>query len=385
MTAEVLTVEEMYAADRFAAEHGVASLELMEEAGLRGRRMKSASAGRRVLCGAVRAGKQWRRRLCRCASSQCRAAGMSGSRPLVDIAQLKGDAAIMAGRWTGETIPLAGGEPRRRTLRRCACSVPACRGRSTVRYAVVFWTVKQQQGPRRRHRRAERHSWRHGQSLRRRLDRRRPYGHLLPQEAGASAFAGAARVATSSSPISAFPKPPSLRSSRSCSRTVPPLALSLAEKRKSQICPRALHRRQRSGARHRRRPAGGARRVARRRRLGQRRESARRRAINAAALTAIMVKPVPDASGLAELLKDKRFNAVVIGPGCGVGARRKKLVAAALASGAAVRPRCRRADVVRRRSASAFRLLREPAVLTPHAGRIRAPVSGRAREVEEQS
>src|SRR6185437_273542 len=32
MTAEVLTVDEMYAADRFASEHGVASLELMEEA-----------------------------------------------------------------------------------------------------------------------------------------------------------------------------------------------------------------------------------------------------------------------------------------------------------------------------------------------------------------
>src|SRR5262249_33509313 len=58
--------------------------------------------------------------------------------------------------------------------------------------------------------------------------------------------------------------------------------------------------------------------------------------VNAAHLTAIMVKPFDGAKGLSTLLSDKRFNAVALGPGCGVGERTQDLVAAALASDAAV-------------------------------------------------
>ncbi len=42
-------------------------------------------------------------------------------------------------------------------------------------------------------------------------------------------------------------------------------------------------------------------------------------AINAVHLTAIMVKPFEGADGLTELLSDKRLNAVILGPGLGVG------------------------------------------------------------------
>jgi hydroxyethylthiazole kinase-like uncharacterized protein yjeF len=57
---------------------------------------------------------------------------------------------------------------------------------------------------------------------------------------------------------------------------------------------------------------------------------------NAAQLTAIMLVPVDGADALAEMLADARKNAVVIGPGLGVGPQTCKLVEAALASSAAV-------------------------------------------------
>jgi hydroxyethylthiazole kinase-like uncharacterized protein yjeF len=48
-------------------------------------------------------------------------------------------------------------------------------------------------------------------------------------------------------------------------------------------------------------------------------------AVNAAALTAVMVRPAYNALEFATLLSDKRFNACVVGPGCGVGARARDL------------------------------------------------------------
>ncbi len=56
---------------------------------------------------------------------------------------------------------------------------------------------------------------------------------------------------------------------------------------------------------------------------------------NAAHLTAIMLKPFGDARDLAEILEDKRKNAVLIGPGAGVGDDTRDVVLAALNSGAA--------------------------------------------------
>src|SRR5215469_14209172 len=55
-------------------------------------------------------------------------------------------------------------------------------------------------------------------------------------------------------------------------------------------------------------------------------------AVNAAALTAVMVRAVDNPVQLAELFNDKRFNACVIGPGAGVGARTIDFVHTALSA-----------------------------------------------------
>ncbi len=91
-------------------------------------------------------------------------------------------------------------------------------------------------------------------------------------------------------------------------------------------------------------------------------------AVNAAHLTAIMVKPFAGASGLSGLLQDKRFNAVVIGPGCGIGRQTQELVAAVLESAAAA---VLDADALTSHAAdpnALFRQLRPSVVLTPHEG-----------------
>ena len=56
-------------------------------------------------------------------------------------------------------------------------------------------------------------------------------------------------------------------------------------------------------------------------------------AVNAAALTAVMVRASDGAQGLAALLADHRRNALVLGPAAGVGEETRAMVAAALAAG----------------------------------------------------
>ena len=74
-------------------------------------------------------------------------------------------------------------------------------------------------------------------------------------------------------------------------------------------------------------------------------------AVNAAANLAVMVRPVDGAEELADFLADPRRNAVVLGPGGGVGEPMRELVPALAA--ARGRARCRCADQLRRRSAGA--------------------------------
>ncbi|MCB1505110.1 MAG: NAD(P)H-hydrate dehydratase [Hyphomicrobiaceae bacterium] len=57
---------------------------------------------------------------------------------------------------------------------------------------------------------------------------------------------------------------------------------------------------------------------------------------NAAHLTAVMLKPCGSARALADLLSDTRMNALLIGPGAGIGVDTAEMVLAALASNAAV-------------------------------------------------
>jgi hydroxyethylthiazole kinase-like uncharacterized protein yjeF len=91
-------------------------------------------------------------------------------------------------------------------------------------------------------------------------------------------------------------------------------------------------------------------------------------AVNAAHLTAIMVKPFDGPRGLAALLSDKRFNALAIGPGCGVGESTKDLVAASLGSEAAVVFDADALTSFADNPGSLFSRLRPNCVLTPHAG-----------------
>ena len=55
-------------------------------------------------------------------------------------------------------------------------------------------------------------------------------------------------------------------------------------------------------------------------------------AVNAAALTAVMVRPLDTAAEFAETLADHRLNACVMGPGAGIGLHTRTLVLAAIAA-----------------------------------------------------
>jgi ADP-dependent NAD(P)H-hydrate dehydratase / NAD(P)H-hydrate epimerase len=108
-------------------------------------------------------------------------------------------------------------------------------------------------------------------------------------------------------------------------------------------------------------------------------------AVNAAQLTAIMVRDVDDPVALAGLLADERKNAVLIGPGVGVGDRTKAMVLAALASKAAV---VLDADALTSFASAPQPLFAAiagrsgPVALTPHAGefaRLFGPVGEGAR------
>lgn len=97
-------------------------------------------------------------------------------------------------------------------------------------------------------------------------------------------------------------------------------------------------------------------------------------AVNAAALTAVMVRAADGPAGLAALLADPRKNAVALGPGLGVGEAACALVETALSPGVAPRACVLDADAltsfagVPERLASAIAGAGGPVVLTPHAG-----------------
>ena len=91
-------------------------------------------------------------------------------------------------------------------------------------------------------------------------------------------------------------------------------------------------------------------------------------AINAAHLTAVMIKPFEGADGLARLLSDKRLNAVVLGPGLGVGGETRELVHAVLKSGARVVIDADAISSFKDDPEALFNRLHERCVLTPHDG-----------------
>lgn len=97
-------------------------------------------------------------------------------------------------------------------------------------------------------------------------------------------------------------------------------------------------------------------------------------AVNASALTSVMVRPADGWRGLAAVLADERKNAVAIGPGLGVGEESCRLVEVALTPQAYRRAAVLDADALTSFESDPFRLWRAtraapgPVVMTPHAG-----------------
>ena len=94
--------------------------------------------------------------------------------------------------------------------------------------------------------------------------------------------------------------------------------------------------------------------------------------INAAASLAVMVRPVDGAEELAALLTDRRINAVVLGPGAGIGAQTREQTLVVLSGERGV---VLDADALTSFADSPKELIsalrnrtEQPAILTPHEG-----------------
>jgi hydroxyethylthiazole kinase-like uncharacterized protein yjeF len=105
-------------------------------------------------------------------------------------------------------------------------------------------------------------------------------------------------------------------------------------------------------------------------------------AVNAATNLAVMVRPVDGAAELAEFLTDPRLNAAVLGPGGGVGAEMRDLVAAALAGNRAVVLDADALTSFADNPAALFSAIAArpaaPTILTPHEGEFARIFGARA-------
>ncbi len=101
--------------------------------------------------------------------------------------------------------------------------------------------------------------------------------------------------------------------------------------------------------------------------------------VNAVELTAIMVKPFDGVEGLARLLEDRRFNSVVLGPGVGVGAVTMAMVQRLLATQSAAVLDADALTSFQDDPKALYQLLREPCVLTPHEGEFERVFPGLLR------
>ena len=117
--------------------------------------------------------------------------------------------------------------------------------------------------------------------------------------------------------------------------------------------------------------------------------------VHAAHVTAVMLKPAEDVAALAHLLEDRRMNSLVIGPGTGVGEETRQKVSAVLRSGAAAVLDADALTSFSDEREALFGMTRgreRPVVFTPHEGefkRLFGELPGgkieRARAAAEQS
>jgi hydroxyethylthiazole kinase-like uncharacterized protein yjeF len=110
--------------------------------------------------------------------------------------------------------------------------------------------------------------------------------------------------------------------------------------------------------------------------------------VNAAASLAVMVRPVDGADELRALLADTRLNAVALGPGLGVGADTRALVAAALDGERAVVLDADALTSFAEDPAALFDAIasrRRSVVLTPHQGEFHRLFSNSSQNTDKQS
>jgi ADP-dependent NAD(P)H-hydrate dehydratase / NAD(P)H-hydrate epimerase len=105
-------------------------------------------------------------------------------------------------------------------------------------------------------------------------------------------------------------------------------------------------------------------------------------AVNAATNLAIMVRQVDGAKELAEFLHDPRRNAVVLGPGGGVGATMRELVLAAVAGERAVVLDADALTSFAKNAEVLFGAIHSPCVLTPHEGEFARLFAGSGSKLE---
>ena len=368
MSNEIVTVAEMVAADRFAAEHGVPSLTLMENAG-------------RAVADEILKRWQPRKTLVLCGPGNNGGDGFVVARLLKDRGwevrvallgareALKGDAAAMASAWTGEVEALAP-----RVLEGAELVVDAMFGAGLQRplEGVARETVLALNGSEIPVLSIDVPSGLHG-DLGRPLDeicvvadatvtffRKKPAHLLMPGRL----MCGQIVVTQIGIPDAALGKPRIFENGPELwSRDFPrpsPLGHKYARGHALVV----------SGPAH----ATGAARLAARGALRMGAglvsvaSSLEAMPVNAAQLTAIMVKPFEGAGGLSDLLKDKRFNAVVIGPGCGVGQETRDLVAAVIECKVAAVLDADALTSFANEPSALFGQLHPATVLTPHEG-----------------
>ena len=105
---------------------------------------------------------------------------------------------------------------------------------------------------------------------------------------------------------------------------------------------------------------------------------------HAAQLNAIMLRPLDDAKGLQQALNDARITALCLGPGLGLGAKEREMVATALQAKTPCLLDADALSVFENDPKALFDLLHPGVVLTPHGGEFRRLFPDLAERLEAE-